>query len=187
MKIIKLEDFTPVPTDEFYLIEEFKALYALKYNEGVAGDKNGRNRLRGAGEMRFLYFYCDHKSEFAKYSAEERKVEALTAAGLDENYPISATLELAIDRYHKLNDSRNLRLLKGANTAVDRLAAYFEAVDFTKVTPTGQMVYDPKDLISNVGNLGKVIEGLEKLGEAVKKDEGQESSTRGDAEKGRLS
>jgi hypothetical protein len=48
------------------------------------------------------------------------------------------------------------------------------------------LVYDPKELIANVGNLGKVIEGLEKLEEAVLKEEGQESSTRGSAEKGRL-
>lgn len=185
MRIFQIEDFSPVPTDEFFMIEEFKALYVLKYND-VPGDKQGRQRLRGAAEARYVYFLCDHKSEFAKYSAEERKTEALEAAGLPPDHPISATLENAIKRYERLNESRNLRLLKGANTAVDRLAAYFEEIDFSKVTTSGQLVYDPKDLITNVGNLGKVIEGLEKLREAVMKDEGQESSTRGGGEKGRL-
>lgn len=185
MAIFKIEDFTPVPNDEFFMIEEFGALFKLKYNE-APGDKQGRQRLRGTAEARFLYFYCDHKSEFAKFSLDERRIESLVSAGLPEDHPISKTLEAAITRYEKLNNSRNIRLLKGANAAVDKLAQYFEGVDFTQKDNNNNLVYDPKDLITNVGNLGKVIEGLEKLREAVMKDEGQESTTRGQAEKGRL-
>ena len=185
MRLFQIDNFEPVPTEEFFMIEEFKALYALKYNEAT-GDKQGRNRLKGLAEARFIYFLCDHKSEFAKYSAEERKAEALSAAGLDPEYKLSETLEAAIKRYEKLTESRNLRLLKSANTAVDKLSDYLQSVDFNQRTATGQMVFDPKDLISNVGNLGKVIEGLDKLEEAVMKDEGSEASTRGAAEKGRL-
>jgi hypothetical protein len=186
LKIFQIDNFEPVPTEEFFLIEEFKALYALKYNDSP-GDTQGRKRIRGNSEARYLYFLCDHRSEFAKFSEEERKTEALAAADLPENYKISDTLEAAIERYIKLNNSRNIRLLTSANAAVDKLAEYFRAVDFTKLDTTGKFQYDPKDLISNVGNLGKVIEGLEKLEEAVRKDEGQESSTRGSADKGRLS
>jgi len=110
-----------------------------------------------------------------------------TAAGLPIDYKISSELEAAIKRYEKLSDSRNLRLLKSANAGIDKLAEYFNDVDFLKLDINGKVMYDPKDFITNVGNLAKVIEGLEKLEEAVLKDEGQESGTRGGNEKGRLS
>ena len=187
MKLFKVESFEPEPSEEFFLIKEFEALYTLKYNSGFAGDTQGRNRLRGLAEAKFIFFYCDHKSEFAKYDAEERKREAIDAANLPEDYKISDVLEAAMKRYEKLSESRNLRLLKGANAAVDKLTAYLNQVDFTTLDSNGKFLHDPKDLISNIGNLGKIIEGLEKLEEAVRKDEGEESSTRGSAEKGRLS
>jgi len=187
MKLFQIDNFEPTPTDEFYMIEEFKVLYMIKYNAKFPGDEMGRVRKRGLSEARFIYFYADHKSEFAKYSHEERKQEALEAAGLPVDYKISSELDAAIKRYEKLSDSRNLRLLKSANAGIDKLAEYFNDVDFLKLDANGKPMYDPKDFITNVGNLAKVIEGLEKLEEAVLKDEGQESGTRGTAEKGRLS
>jgi hypothetical protein len=183
MKLFQIDNFEPVPTDEFFMIEEFKELYTVKYNMSD-DDKSGKLRRRGLSEARYIYFMYDHKSEFAKYSAEERHQESLSAAGLPIDYKVSVKLQAAVDRYEKLNNSRNLRLLRGANAAVDKLSDYFNAVNFTPVE--GEMAYDPKDLISNIGNLGKIIEGLDKLEEAVMKDEGSESGTRGTAEKGRL-
>jgi hypothetical protein len=185
MKLFQIDNFEPVPTDEFFMIEEFKELYTVKYNQ-TEDDKSGKLRKRGLAEARYIYFLCDHRSEFAKYSADERHQESLDSAGLPPDYKISAKLEAAIAKYTKLLDSRNLRLLRGANAAVDKLANYLNDVDFTKADANGKPLYDPKDLISNISNLGKVIEGLEKLEEQVLKEEGSESTTRGSAEKGRL-
>lgn len=185
MKLFQIENFEPVPTDEFFMIEEFKELYTVKYNMGE-DDKTGKLRRRGSCEARYIYFMYDHRSEFAKYSADERHQESLESAGLPLDYKISVKLQAAIDKYVKMLDSRNLRLLRGANAAVDKLSDYLNKVDFTAVDSNGKPTYDPKDLISNIGNLGKVIEGLDKLEEQVLKEEGSESTTRGSAEKGRL-
>lgn len=187
MKIFSIEDFNPIPTEEFFLIEEFKELFTIKYNMNDKDDKTGRLRNRGSSEARLIYFLCDHKSEFSKYSAEERKIESLTAAGLPEDYKFSDKLNSAIDRYNKLSNSRILRLLTSANHAVDQLTEYFKSVDYKQTDAEGKFLYDPKDVISNVSKLGTVIEGISKLEEAVRKEEGEESSTRGSAEKGRLS
>jgi len=185
MKIFNIENFEPVPSDEFYLIEEFKNLMSAKYNM-TEEDKSGRYKKRGMAEARFMYFACDHRSEFAKYSEDNKIAESLTAAGLPENYKISDKLEAAIERYNKLQQSRTLRLLQAANKSIDKLTGFFEQVDFTTRDQNGNLLYEPKDVISNISNLGKVLEGLEKLEEAVRKQEGQESTTRGEAEKGRL-
>jgi hypothetical protein len=180
MTLFKLEDHEPIPSEEFYMIEEFKALFTLAYNKGYDGDSQGRARKRGHQEARFLYFYADYRSEFAKYNTVERINESLTAAGLDPDYVISDELRLAIGRYEKLRDSRNLRLIKSAWKAVDKLQAWFDDVDFTKPE------YDPKEVMSNIANIGKLIKGLETLQENVMAEEGQEAGSKGGAEKGRL-
>jgi hypothetical protein len=186
MKVFTIEDYVPVPSQEFLLIEEFKELFMPRYNAGFDGDNTGRYKKRGHAEAKFLFFFCDYKSEFSKFDKDSRMAEALSAAGLPVDHPISDKLEAAIVRYNTLKVSRNLRLLQSANIAIDKLEKYFADVDFTAVHPDGSAKYNPKDIISNISNLGKVLEGLEKLQEAVEKEEGQESSARGDAEKGRL-
>lgn len=185
MKVFTIEDHIPVPTQEFLLIEEFKDLYTPAYNLGFEGDKSGRFKKRGLAESRFLFFFCDYKSEYAKFPEGSRKAEALSAAGLPANHTISPKLQLAIDRYNSLKTSRNLRLLQSANKTIDKLQLYFESVDFTAVNTDGSPKFNPKDVISNIANLGKVLEGLNKLEEAVAKEEAPESSVRGDHEKGR--
>lgn len=186
MRIFTIEDFTPVITEEFLAIEEFKELFTIKYNNNYPGDKDGRLRKRGNAEARFIYFFCDYKSEFAKFSGDDRKRESLLAAGLPEDHIISDKLQAAVDKFNSIKTSRNLRLLKSANAAIDKLQKYFEDVDFTKTDSSGNLMFTAKDVIANISNLGKVIEGLSKLEEAVSKEEGQESSARGQAEKGRL-
>lgn len=186
MNVFTVEDYVPVPTQEFLLIEEFKNLFLAPYNFNFDGDKSGRFKKRGLCESRFLFFYCDYKSEFAKFPENSRKEEALKAAGLSPDYVISPKLEAAIDRYNSLKTSRNLRLLRSANNAIDKLQAYFDTVDFTAAHPDGTLKFIPKDVISNIANLGKVLEGLDKLEEAVAKEESPEATARGEAEKGRL-
>lgn len=185
MRIFSVEDYKPVPNDEFFYIEEFQALMSAKYNI-TEEDKSGRFKKRGMAEARFMFFMCDHKSEFAKYDEDNKLAAALSAAGLPENYKISDKLEKAMERYVGLRESRTLRLLKAANRSIDKLTGFFDTVDFTTRDANGNLLYEPKDVISNISNLGKVLEGLEKLEEAVRKQEGQESTTRGEAEKGRL-
>src|SRR4051812_43035598 len=110
MPLFDVVDFEPKPSDEFLMIQEFKALFTLAYNKDFEGDSQGRSRKRGLAEARFLYFHCDYKSEFAKYNTVERMEHSLSAAGLDPEYEISDELRLAIGRYEKLRESRNLKL-----------------------------------------------------------------------------
>jgi len=180
MALFRLEDYEPVPTDEFFMVEEFRALFTLAYNKGVDGDSQGRLRKRGHQEARFLYFNCDYRSEFAKFSILERMEEALSAAGLETDHVISDELRAAIGRYEKLRVSRNLKLIQSAWKGVDKLQQWFEDIDFTKPE------YDPKEVMANISNLGKLVNGLRQLELNVMAEEGQEAGAKGQAEKGRL-
>ena len=180
MALFRLEDYEPVPTDEFYMIEEFKALFTLAYNKGVDGDSQGRNRKRGHQEARFLYFNCDYRSEFARFSILQRMEEALSAAGLETDYVISDELRAAIGRYEKLRDSRSLRMVRSAWKAIDKLQLWLDNVDFDDPK------YDTKEVSATISNLDKLVTGLQKLELNIKAEEGQEAGAKGQAEKGRL-
>lgn len=183
------EGYNPVPSEEVYLIEEFKALLTLKYNK-KANDTDGRKRIRGISELRFIYFFCDYRSAFAKYPEPERREEALRAAGLSEKHKNSYQLDEAIKRYQKLQDSRIIRMLRAARNAVDKVTGYFETVELVDEAEDGTKTINqntsPKDVLTTLASLPKVVKSLEDLEDQVKKHEQGEVQLRGDQEKGRL-
>ena len=189
MKLFKIEDYSPVPTEEAYAIKEFSDLLTLQYNKGK-GDTQGRKRYRGIKELEFIFFFVDYRSEFAKYAKEERRIEALHAAGLDENYKISKELTAAITQYRKLQETRPIKLLNAARQAVDKMTEYFNSVELTIEGPNGNLIPNPdvqaKDVMANLSNLAKVLKGLDDLEDQIKTQEMQTQSLRGEAEPGRL-
>ena len=189
MKLFKIEDYTPVPSEEAYAIHEFAELLTLNYNK-QQGDKQGRKRNRGIKELRFIFFYCDYRSEFAKYPEAERREEALAAAGLPENHSISTQLKDAIAQYRRLQESRPVKLLNSARSVVDKLTLYFNTVQLTKTDEDGNVTINEdvqaKDILANVSNLGKILKGLDELETQVKKQEAEGETYRGEAEPGRL-
>lgn len=189
MKLFKIEDYTPVPSEEAYAIHEFAQLLTLNYNK-QPGDKQGRKRLRGTKELRFIFFYCDYRSEFAKYPEHDRKLEALAAADLPEDHPMSPELRDAVAQYKRLKETRPIKLLNSARSVVDKLTLYFNTVELTKENAEGVIVINEdvaaKDILANVSNLGKILKGLDELETQVKKQEAEGETYRGDAEPGRL-
>jgi hypothetical protein len=64
MDLFTIQDFKPVPTEEFAAMEVVQNLYKLSYNKGP-GDHDGRKRYRATREIVYVYYYCNYKSEFA--------------------------------------------------------------------------------------------------------------------------
>lgn len=190
MKLFTIENYIPVPTDEVYATEAYAKLMTLAYNK-QPGDKDGRKRIRGTQELRFIYFCYDYGSEYAEYSEKERKHAALEAAGLDPEYKISKQLQDAIEHYLNLQkQDRSMRLLSSARRMLDELDDYFSVLKLVRENEEGEMVpienADTKTVRDNISSLAKLLEGLDKLEEQVKKNQGQESQFRGDATPGRL-
>ena len=72
-----------------------------------------------------------------------------------------------------------VRLLKAARESVRKLQKYFETVDLTMMDDNGKPIFHAKDLIANLSNMGKVVNGLTDLEDLVKKQEQQANSNRG--------
>ena len=66
--------------------------------------------------------------------------------------------------------------------SVVKLEKYFRDIDLTLLDDNGKPIYTAKDLITNLSNMGKVIDGLSRLEEIVKKEEQASNTNRGGIE-----
>lgn len=178
MSLFTLDGNNDIMPNGFVMaIPEFKALWSRKYNQSP-GDQRGNNRHRAKKELHYLYLMCDTDSEISQYPDSERHEEALKNAGLPPKHKISKELKAAREKYEKLLDSRELRLLRSAYVAVDKLQTYFDTI---QVDDKNMKTY-----FDNLGKLGTVLDGLEKLEEQYKKKKKASGGIRGNAEAGFL-
>ena len=126
-------------------------------------------------ELSAVYFFTDHRSPYSVYQESERW-EKLT-----ETINVKATpkLKAAIDKYKELSETSAVKLLKSARESVAKLEQYFRDIDLTQVDDNNRPIYHAKDLIANLANMGKVVNGLDELEELVKKQQAKDNPNRG--------
>jgi len=140
--------------------------YALTINEfkGLKGQELGA-----------VYFYADHRSPYAVYDSEER----LSKISQDLKVKFTPKVKGAIDKYKELSETSAIKLLKAARNSVTKLERYFDTVNLTLLDDHGKPIYHAKDLIMNLSNMSKVVNGLDELEQIVKKHEQKENPNRG--------
>ena len=126
-------------------------------------------------ELSAVYFFVDHRSPYSVYEESDRWDH------IKELLKVSATpnINAAIEKYRELSESSAVKLLKAARESVTKLEKYFKDVDLTMMDDNGKPIFHAKDLISNLANMGKVINGLEELEELVKKQQQKDNPNRG--------
>lgn len=126
-------------------------------------------------ELSAVYFFVDHRSPYSVYEEQDRWDHIKTLLKVKTNAKISG----AIDKYKELSETSGIKLLKSARASVAKLEKYFNEVDLTMVDDHNKPIYHAKDLISNLSNMGKVVNGLEELEELVKKQQQKDNPNRG--------
>ena len=130
-------------------------------------------------ELGYVYFMCDHRSAYAVYEWDKRHEEVIQSLKLKT---ISKKVEIACDKYNELIETSAVKLLKAARESVKKLEAYFRTVDLTLVDDNGRPIFHAKDLVNNLEKMGKVVDGLSRLEDIVKKEEQANNPTRGGVE-----
>lgn len=103
----------------------------------------------------------------------------------DVDYKIDGKFQDAIDNFIDLKHTTSSRLLRAAKIAADKLSDYFEnKVNFDELDLNGKPVYSARDLASNLGAVGKIIESLRKLEDQVMKEQSDGGLARGGLEIG---
>jgi len=135
-------------------------------------------KLLSIEELAYIYYMCDHRSPFAVYEEEKRSEEVIQSV-FKKKYNISSKINAACDKYKELTETSAVKLLKAARESVTKLEKYFKDIDLTLMDDNGKPIFTAKDLISNLEKMGKVVEGLTRLEELVKKEEQVANQNRG--------
>ena len=140
-------------------------------------------KVLNAEELAFVYFMEDHKSPFSSYERDQRIIEVKNSIFGEKNkWKPSVKVVNACKKYEKLIETSAVRLLKAARESIVKLEKYFKDIDLTLLDDNGKPIYSAKDLIMNLSNMGKVIDGLSRLEEIVKKEEQTANTNRGGIE-----
>ena len=157
--LIIIKDKAAFPSPYALLIDEFKDL-SIK-------------------ELGYVYFMCDHRSPYSVYDWTKREEEVKESLKLKK---ISSKVEGACDKYNELTETSAVKLLKAARESVRKLEVYFRTVDLTMMDDNGKPIFHAKDLINNLEKMAKVVDGLTRLEDIVKKEQQANNPTRGGVE-----
>ena len=134
-------------------------------------------------ELAFVYFMIDHRSPFSIYEWDQRIIEVKNSIfGGKKKWSPSKKVLRACDKYEELIETSAVRLLKAARTSIVKLEKYFRDIDLHLMDDHGKPIFHAKDLIANLSNMGKVVDGLTRLEEIVKKEEQAANTNRGGVE-----
>ena len=134
-------------------------------------------------ELSFVYFMVDHRSPFSVYEWDKRIIEVKNSI-FDEKkkWKPSKKVLSACNKYETLIETSAVRLLKAARESIVKLEKYFRDIDLTLMDDNGKPIFNAKDLIANLSNMGKVVDGLTRLEDIVKKEEQAANTNRGGIE-----
>lgn len=126
-------------------------------------------------ELSAVYFFVDHRSPYSVYDEENRWEQIKEVLKVRASPNIKAAMQV----YAELSETSAVKLLKAARASVTKLEKYFNDVDLTMMDDNGKPIFHAKDLISNLANMAKVVQGLDDLEELVKKQQQKENPNRG--------
>lgn len=153
--LITLDGTKAVPSPYVLTIPEFKSL--------------------GTNELSAVYFFADYRSPYAVYGESERWDEITVSIKAVR----SKKVDIAIRKYKELSETSAVKLLKAAKESITKLEKYFQEVDLTVTDDNGKPIYHAKDLISNLANMSKIVNGLDELEDIVKKHQQKDNPNRG--------
>jgi len=85
---------------EIYLIPEFKALFDR--DKGSKLDLKGKHQLVACGEMKYIYYHNDPRSEYFNAPLSASHSILIELSGLPDNWKTDKVFEKAIEKYKTL-------------------------------------------------------------------------------------
>lgn len=155
---------------EVMMVSEFKALWDR--------DKD-QLKTKAYKELFYVYCMCDYSSPYNGYSPYEKEGRVKQDCFKDDKYVIDKPIKDAMAKYIKLTETTNLRLLRSARSAAEKLGVYFDLVNFDELDSQGRPLYNAKDLADNLKKVGDIVDSLSKLEVQVKKEQLESSVIRG--------
>lgn len=181
-------------------IEPFATL--IRRVKKMKGDHDGRKKMLNLRELKYIYFMCDYSSYHRGLLPKQKKIKAKEDAGLPDNWKPDSVVESCIEKYneivnHYIPSAKTLIALESSLSQTgDIVISYItqnqeliETISKLKEEMQSAGTLDPvliasigevnnllranlKDTLSISKNLPDTIDGLERLQEKVRKEEG---------------
>lgn len=137
-------------------------------------------------EISYVVFLCDESvaNPYRAYKEGDREEVLLRDFIKDKKWKPDKYIEDAVKKYLEATQTTNSRLLKSAKNAAEKLAGYFDIIDFTETDKDGKLLYSAKELASNLAAVGNIVKSLHQLEEMVKKEQLETNTVRGGGEIG---
>jgi len=143
-----------------------------------------KGKEKATREISYVYFMCDYHSPYAVYPNLKRR-EAIAKDYMGgRDWEETEDIKEAIRRYVDFQETYTMRLMRAAKGASDKLAGYFEDVDFLARDDNGKPIFTAKDVAVNLEKIGNIVDSLDKLETRIKKEVKTDSRIRGGGEIG---
>ncbi len=162
------DDLRAFPAPELVDITEFKAL--IQRDKGRKGDYRGDKKLLATKELAYIYHCIHHDSPYANEHFDLREEKVQEDIFQNEEWEPDEIVVAAMGKYRELLTTPAVDMLNAGMKAAQKLTDFFDEVDLTETDKHGRIRYSAKDLVGNLANLGKVVEGLKKLREQVENE-----------------
>jgi len=154
------------------IIPEFKTIW----------DKDkSKDKQRATKELAYIVFSYDLSADnpYRGYSEYERDIVLKKDLFGDSNWVPDSYVSDAIEKFKRLMETTNTRVLLGAKKAAEELAKWFEQIDFSKVDAYGKPIFSATELARNLKEVGSIVKSLAQLEEMVRREQVDKTTTRG--------
>lgn len=170
MRIFEIQNSEPSITAEALLIPEFELLYKR--------DKS-KDKSKALKELAYIYFSTDYKSIYLSYTKDLRDERLGEDFMGDADYKPDKEIQLACNKYEELQQTPTMNFLKAARHAMQATESYFLNIDYSERDIKGNAVYKGTDITKMLKDCSGIKDSIDKLIEAVKKEQSSGGTQRG--------
>jgi len=177
MKVFDIASGEVVIDPSRLVIPEFKRLWSRDKS------KDKHNVMKEIAYITFL-FDLSADNPYRGYSEYDRDIVLKKDLFNNVNWEPDSDVLNAIDKFQKLMETTNIRVLLGAKQAAEELAKWFRQVKYDAMDEEGNSLFSVTELSRNLKEVGNIIKSLSQLEEMVRREQIDRTTTRGGSDIG---
>lgn len=162
--------------------------YAINYFKVIWDRDKTKDKSIAVKELAYIYYMTDYASDFLSIMDEnDRDVQVKKACSLDSKWKPDKVILDAINFYNERQQTIKLGLLQDARSGIKKLSKYLKDINFDEVIVGDKGDVKPKHDIKKyadtIRQIPSILQALDDLEEAVKKERDVQKGLRGGREK----
>lgn len=136
---------------------------------------NDKTKHKKSAQASFAYIYhmTNPAAMYANYPEHIKEDIIITdikrVYNVGDRWKPTEATKIALEKYRSMIETPTMRLLRSATRGIDKLASYFDSINFDR-GEDGMPIDDPKKFVDTVKQLKTVASEIKQLREDVKKE-----------------